>query len=90
MYKDKDKQRKANKEAAKRYRDNKKGMTEGVTTDDSIITPVTLSVIPKDKKIVIPWHNNRLEPMKQLRREPVKPQSHSPMMVGYVPPKEDS
>lgn len=43
MYKDRNKQKEANRRHAKAYRDRKKGMTEGMT--ESII-PVTPSVIP--------------------------------------------
>lgn len=65
-YKDKDKQRKAVREATQRYRQRLKGITG--------ITQATNNVIPAVIPAVIP-------------DEP-EPQSHSPMMVGYVPPTE--
>ena len=65
MYKDKDKQRLAVRDATRRYRARKQGITEQAK-----------DVIPCDTLPVIP--DARLN----------KPQSHSPMMVGYVPPQE--
>lgn len=59
-YKDKSKQREAVKQATRRYRLRKKGITEEPDT-----------VIPCDTPNVIP-----------------EAQSHSPMMVGYVPPTD--
>lgn len=57
----KDKQREANRVAAKRYRLKRKGMTQA---SDTVIPEQPLTVIPKPE-----------------------PQSHSPMVTGYVPPK---
>ncbi len=106
MYKDKDKQREANKEAAKRYRDSRKGMTASgpsVTIRRYRVIPCDdIPVIPKQDKMLV----GDLPPKEQAmvikalspipRQEAiamptqVKPeaQSHNPMMVGYVPPKE--
>ena len=74
MYKDKDKQREANRLASKRYRE-RKGMTlDAVNTVIPIPTP-TNTVIPD----VIPKAVPTLQPMVQ--------QSYNSMMKGYVPPK---
>jgi len=47
MYKDKDKQRRANKAASKRARDKRKGMTQGMTgqgmTQDKPVIPQGVS-----------------------------------------------
>lgn len=83
MYKDKDKQRQAIREATRRYRaknkvsalssqkqglENARGCTR---TDEGGNTPAVIpsNVIPSNTQDVIP-------------------QSHNPMMVGYVPPQE--
>ena len=71
MYKDKDKQREANKQAAKRRRDKVKGMTPDSHTVIPEAQNVTPCVIPAEA-VVIP--------------SPAEQQSHSPMKVGYVPP----
>ncbi len=77
MYKDKEKQREANRKAAKRYRDNKKGMT----TESNTITPV----IPSNTLSVIP--DTGYQRNYEIQAHKPEPQSHNSMMVGYVPPE---
>ena len=71
MYKDKDKQREAVKQAVRRHR--AKGITEGITQANDVIP----SVIPELPSVFDE------ETIKNLP----EPQSYNPMMVGYVPPK---
>ena len=75
-YKDKNKQREAVKQATRRYRQRKKGITkvsqeQGITVKDTV--PV---VIPIDTEFAL------------VTEQPVTKQSHNPMMVGYVPPQD--
>lgn len=78
-YKDKEKQREAVRQATQRYRLRLKGITKV-----SRVTGITLSdeacdVIPSTCEI----------PEQPLVMKPtVEPQSHNPMMVGYVPPTD--
>ena len=84
-YRDKDKQRRAVREATRRYRARKQG-----------ITKPECDVIPRDTPLVIPvvvvpgTYTNRqaTEALAYAGLGKPKPQSHSPMMVGYVPPLE--
>ena len=78
MYKDKDKQRKAVREATRRYRANKQGITSRVSPMDRTVTPMIpeVAIIARQEAIAMPT---------QVKAQP---QSHTPMMVGYVPPKE--
>lgn len=62
MYKDKDKQREAVREATRRYRERRRGCDTRTGT------------IPYDTPDVI--------------LKGPEPQTHSPMMVGYVPPEQ--
>ena len=79
MYKDKDKQRQAVKQATRRYR--AKGVTSKGITDDNHVIPV----IPKAEQHT---DASQIEIVKAVHKavEP-EPQSYNPMMVGYVPPK---
>lgn len=93
-----DKQRKAVKEATRRYRANKQGITpkvsQGITrvgiTQDILLTPV----IPDSVKLGIARHeimtSGAMVVPDKLGPNKPKPQSHSPMMVGYVPPEPDA
>ena len=49
MYKDKDRQKEASRLASKRYRDKRKGMTEGMTNKRNTVIPKPINVIPIDK-----------------------------------------
>jgi hypothetical protein len=86
MYKNKDKQREAVKLATRRYRERKQGIThkvsqvshnKGITdrvSQDVMVIPPTPQLTPEPQ--------DRIRPNK---RTVVEPQSHNPMMVGYVP-----
>ena len=76
MYKDKDKQRKAVREAVCRHR--AKGITVMVLHE--------AGVIPKEDCITIPLKPDHTIDLVRLRSMKPKPQSYNPMMVGYVPP----
>ncbi len=86
MYKDKDRQRESGKERTRRYRENRKALlSEGVTGKASHVIPKHSGVTPDGSTtmdIVSVLHKRILANSK------VKLQSHSPMMAGYVPPKE--
>ena len=73
VYKDKEKQKQANKEAARRRRAKLKGITIRPESHTVIPDSHTQNVIPNVGSAVIP-------------KEELKPQSHSPILVGYVPP----
>lgn len=83
MYKDKDKQRQAVREAVRRHR--AKGITQGKVIPTQSVTPCnTPNVIPKqciDK--VSPAEESG--PDKARKWVEPEPQSHNSMMVGYVP-----
>ena len=70
-YKDKDKQRQAVREATRRYRQK----VSRVSQDKAEC--VIPSVIP-DESVVLEGKDEILI---------IEPQSHNPMMVGYVPPR---
>lgn len=78
-YKDKDRQRAYQRDWVRQKR--VKGSTEGSTSMGSTqqgSTSVTAGIQEPSVAIV----------ERPVIDEPVKPQSHNPMMVGYVPPKE--
>ena len=77
MYKDKDRQRQAVREATRRYRAKLKGITQQAK---EVIPCGTQPVIPKTVSQAWLATRNRHKPA-----EP-EPQSYNPMMVGYVPP----
>lgn len=104
MYKDKEKQKAANRAAAQRRRDSLKGMTQDSHTVIPIIPTVPRKVIPDSHtQNVIPKQGidkALVEVRVEMKKEGEflkeladsggllpKPQSHSPMMVGYVPPR---
>lgn len=81
-YKDKVRQREAVKQATQRYRLRLKGITKvsrvtGITLDDEVN-----EVIPKQAGPVMSRPGDRVCHVKP------EPQSHNPMMVGYVPPTD--
>ena len=89
MYKDKDKQRQAVKEAVRRHR--AKGITE--EKDDRVLLRDKAHVILMDtpKQHIIPEVVPADSPLIYQSDKPrVVEQSHSPIMVGYVPPKENT
>lgn len=103
MYKDKNKQRKAVREATRRYRVNKQGITpivsQGITSRVSPMDRTVKPVIPagKMRDTAVPTATTGHEPITayELDRVAVKhykivKQSHTPMMVGYVPPEPDA
>ncbi len=89
MYKDKDKQREAVKLATRRYR--AKGITQKVSHNKGITGE---SVTVSQESLQQP------SPLRQVdsfttadviiddKPKPVKAQSHNPMMIGYVPPRD--
>lgn len=98
MYKDKDKQREANRKAQARFKakgitdkelEDAKGITnEGITQGVTVI-PLTAEQIDKDVVTVPPKRVMGVIPNCQRPiPKPPKPQSHNPMMVGYVPPQD--
>ena len=86
MYKDKEKQRQAVRQATRRYRQRLKGITVSQDTH--------ADVIPKcrapygDRCSCFKCQMNARD-LAESRKVVVVPpeQSHNPMMVGYVPPK---
>ncbi len=72
-YKDADKQREAVRQATQRYRQRLKAVADRECGITKVSQGVT-DVIPATPKAVIP-------------NEP-EPQSHTPMMVGYVSPQD--
>ncbi len=89
MYKDKEKQKEANRLAAKRYREKSKGMTQGVTTEGMTQESVTDYVIPKSDTLAAMYQSDQIRRVSSNHTQSVVPtQSHNPMMVGYVPPRE--
>ena len=104
MYKDKDKQREANRLATQRWRDRcVRGMVQGqgITNDrvsqitkkvsqeqgitgDSITVSQESMVIPDETPFTLPVDVR----IRCANEKIIKPQSHNPMMVGYVPPKD--
>ena len=54
MYKDKDKQREATREAVRRLREAKKGITEGITPEQGITSTVTSEGITSEEGITYP------------------------------------
>ncbi len=107
MYKDRDKQREAVKQATRRYRAKQQGITpivsQGITKRvspmDRAVTPVIPS-LPRCREVTEqPLRSGRrtvIEPLEPHTKDSdcschykpiLKPQSHNPMMVGYVPPK---
>ena len=81
MYKDKDRQREAVKLATRRYRN--KGITQIPVTFKGVI-PAT--VIPNSDTVSAMYPSSQRR-HSQETQSVVKPQSHNPMMVGYVPPR---
>ena len=93
MYKDKDKQRSAAAERQRRYRENRKALLKGVTSEgvtDKALHSITVSqesmVIPDDTPFTLPV-DVRLR-CTETNEKIIKSQSYNPMMIGYVPPKE--
>ena len=94
MYKDKDKQREAIREATRRYR--AKGITkvsreQGITgcpAPDKVIPDgaISIGVLAEVDKACGDTVEHGLNDT--IYPPDPKPQSHNPMMVGYVPPKE--
>ena len=88
MYKDKDRQ--AVREATKRYRARK----QGITKESVVIPEHPVPVIPKRAPTVIPNKMERVEckgvgDNDGFYEVKPKPQSYNSMMVGYVPPKPE-
>jgi len=85
MYKDPDKQREANRRAMRRYREaekRRKGITK-VSLEQGITVSQEEIVIPKDTEFSLSIDIKTDDP-----EQPIIQQSHNPMMVGYVPPKD--
>ena len=89
MYKDVKKQRQAVREATRRYRANLRAKLKGITPvslNDSITqdgdTQDVIPLAPGQYKA-----GDSIESIMPDDYEEPKPQSHNPMMVGYVPPK---
>lgn len=92
MYKDKDRQREYQRNWVRQKR--AKGSTEvipsdtlSVEPDDSLLQPSFLKQVESFTTADVIWES---EPgaAAELSRAVVEPQSYNPMMVGYVPPKE--
>ena len=98
MYKNKEKQRQAVREAVQRYRAKNKGSAITGQEQGSESAPglsvrpeleqradvIPPDVIPKRNTHVIPKRNTLVIPKPALS---VKAQSYNPAMVGYVPPE---
>ena len=82
MYKDKDKQRAANRLAKRRQRANQ-GMTKGMTYIEPVI-PVDIDVFTEQPVLCNAKLTSRIE---ATATSPpiIKQQSYNPMMIGYVP-----
>ncbi|KKN16970.1 hypothetical protein LCGC14_0970500 [marine sediment metagenome] len=92
MYKDKDKQREANRLAKRKQRLGDKGMTYL----EPVIPKSDIRVIPRVQAMIDDVQANggaytfttNKGKVQDVHRTPPKQQSHSPMMVGCVPLKE--
>lgn len=93
MYKDKDKQRQAVREATRRYRQRNQGITkvshnEGITEQSVTVSQEEMVIpVPSASKARLPRIVRGMEEVPLRRR--IKPQSTNPMMVGYVPPRKE-
>ena len=88
MYKDKEKQREANRVAQARFK--AKGITEGITNQGITQTsPVIPDIIADVSEHGGSYSFTTVKGKAQdVHKTEPKPQSYNPMMVGYVPPKD--
>ena len=105
MYKDKDKQREAVKQATRRYRANRQGITSRVSrvshnegiTSECVKVSHTNTVIPEVQAMIDDVQANggaytfttNKDKIQDVHHTQPKAQSYNPMMVGYVRPEAD-
>ena len=72
MYRDKEKQKEANRQASQKRRDKAKGMTQGNTPDANVIPKPPETVIPKRGMDIKTFDDLPLDVQASIMREPAE------------------